>query len=200
MSDALTFDEPTHTYRVGDVVLPSVTQVLDPLQQLDGIPPDVLARAAKFGTHVHKACHLANQGRLLWDRLDPHLKPYVDGWQKFQAESCAVVVASEVRCWHRAMHYAGTCDAIVRFRKRGKTGAAFALDIKTAIAVPRTVGPQTAAYADALRYDLEYPIARTRYCVQLRGDGTYRLVPLTQAGDLHVFRSALNLHRWRTQG
>jgi hypothetical protein len=48
----LTFDEASHTYRVGGEVWPGVTSVLEPLQFLDGIPWAVLEAARKFAERV----------------------------------------------------------------------------------------------------------------------------------------------------
>ena len=54
----LAFNAESHTYTLDGRALPSVTQVLDPLNELDGVPRDVLAAATEFGTHVHLACDL----------------------------------------------------------------------------------------------------------------------------------------------
>lgn len=183
----LTFDEAAHAYHVAGVRWPSVTQVLDPLLELDGIPWGILAAAAAFGQHVHQACHLFNLGRLDWHRLDPALMPYVSAWQRFLTETGCVVVASEMRVAHRRLRYAGTLDTIGLIR-----GHRELVDIKSTAAIPRTVGPQTAAYAEAAGE----PRIRRRV-VQLRDDGTYRSESLKSSADWHLFLSALNIHQWR---
>lgn len=193
---ALTFDEASHTYRVGGAVWPSVTQVLDPLNTLDGIPWAVLEAAREFGTHVHQSCHLANVGTLDEDALDPALRPYLDGWRRFLRETGATVVHSELRVAHPTLRYAGTLDAVVRWPR---LLADTVVDIKSG-AVPRTVGPQTAAYREA--YTAVHgarSLSPVRYCVQLVGDGEYRLTKLTDPGDFNLFRSALNIHHWRNR-
>lgn len=182
------FDPERHEYRVGGARWPSVTQVLDPLLELDGIPRHLLEAAARFGTHVHQACHLLNQGVLDESSLDDALRPYVDAWKKFLADAKATVVASELRVAHLQLRYAGTLDAIVMWR-----GRRCLIDIKTSTQIPRTVGPQTAAYAQALGKKLY------RYCVQLKADATYRTVPLRDPADWSIFLSALNIHHWRNK-
>jgi hypothetical protein len=186
----LQFDEATHRYTVGGVRFPSVTEVLDPLLELDGVPKAVLKAAAEFGTHVHMACDLFDKGVLDEPALDPHLAPYLAAWKIFLRDTGAVVDATEVRVVHAKLRYAGTFDKGIHWKKRGRTRTAL-LDIKSG-EVPRTVGPQTAAYAEAHPFKFD-----ERYVLQLRGDATYRLAPLTESTDWSIFLSALNLHRWR---
>jgi hypothetical protein len=185
----LHFDAASHTYRVGGEVWPSVTQILDPIQLLDDIPRHVLEAAAQFGTHVHQACHLDNQGILDEAALDPALLPYVQAWRAFLADTNAVVIASELRVVNERLRYCGTLDTIARIR-----GAHELVDIKATAAIPATVGPQTIAYAEALGE----PRIRRRV-VQLRGDGTYRSKRLNDSTDWSMFLSVLNVHNWRAK-
>lgn len=179
---------------MGGQRLPSVTEVLDPLLELDGIPKHVLKAAAEFGTHVHMACDLFDKGVLDEPALDPHLVPYLNAWKQFLHDSGAVVLASEVRVHHPRYEFAGTLDKIVTYRRQRVQ-----IDLKSGD-VPRTVGPQTAAYEAAHNYTADRSdVMRVRYALQLRPDATYRLIKLTDARDIHIFLSALNLHRWRNE-
>lgn len=199
MPGALRFDPNAHEYHLDGDRLPSVTEVLQPLNDLGGIPPDALAAAAAFGSNVHAACHLFNQGRLDDDSLDPRLRPYLEGWKQYLLDSGATVIASEVRCHHPRARYAGTADVVVRTPKTKRFAAKQAvIDIKTSVMVPRTVNLQTAAYREAL-LDGPYPFAgpMERYAVHLLGWGRYALIHCRNVGDFNVFLSALNLHRWR---
>lgn len=182
------FDADSHTYWVNGAVWPSVTQILAPLQDFSMVDPAVLERAAEFGSHVHEACHLDNMGALDYDALDPALRPYVDAWRKFIADSGAVVISSECRIAHPKLRYAGTLDTAAVIRKKTTL-----IDIKSGTTVPRIVGPQTAAYAAA--YD--GPRIKDRLCVHLDG-GDYKVIPLRDGRDLSIFQSALNLHHWRS--
>jgi len=191
------FDAAAHRYTVGGERFPSVTEVLDPLLELDGIPKSVLKAAAEFGTHVHMACDLYDRGVLDEPALDPHLAPYLAGWKIFLKETGAKVLHSELRVAHGTHRYAGTLDKIITWvpRKRSRMAQ---IDLKSG-QVPRTVGPQTAAYMAALtdmKPDWLVP-GSDRYCLQLRPDATYRLHKLTDPRDFHIFVSALNVHRWR---
>lgn len=181
----LTFEPEGHVYRFGGRVVPSVTQVLEPLQMLQGVPWALLESAREFGTHVHLACHLWNKGELDQDALDPALAPYLAGWISFLKETGFVIYHSEHRVYHRTLRYAGTADAFGTWNE-----SAWVIDIKSGI-VPGTVGAQLAAYSQASNY----PRAK-RLCVQLSADGLYRLHPQKDPSDFALFTSALNVWKY----
>lgn len=187
----IVFDGESHTYRVHGHVVPSVTQILAMLQDFGGVSAEVLDRAAEFGTHVHQAVDLYNKRILDEASLDPALAPYLADWHSFLRDAAAEVLASEVRVYHPGLKYAGTLDALVRIRNKVAV-----VDVKTG-QVPRTVGPQLAAYelAYSAREDNEHAIRR-RLCVQLTGDG-YRIHEQKNPADWSVFVSALNCWRFR---
>jgi len=184
---AVQFDEAEHVYTVGGQRWPSVTDVVKMLDELDGIPPDILAAAAKFGRAVHEACHFDNLGVLDMGTLDAHLLPYVHAWRQAQHDLRIVVVASECIVAHPVLRYCGRYDVKAR-----TGGVAELLDLKSTAQIPRTVGPQTAGYVNALGE----PKIRRRV-VQLRGDGTYRTEILRDSRDWNHFVSALNVLNWR---
>lgn len=194
---SLEFDPATHTYRLDGRVVPSVTQILDLLEDWSGVAPEVLEAARDFGSNVHAACHLYNQDALDWSSLDPSLVPYVEGWARFLDDSGAVVILSEHQVVHRELGYAGTLDVMAEWSSARQA----LIDIKSG-QLPRTVGPQTAAYSQA--YDAmsgTKPSRRHRYCVQLnptfpRG---YKLHALTNPADWSIFQSALNCWRFRNE-
>jgi hypothetical protein len=193
------FDAAEHRYTVAGVRWPSVTEVLDPLLELDGIPRAALKAAAEFGTHVHMATDLYDKGTLDEPALDPHLAPYLAAWKLFLRDTGSTVLASELRVGHSKLRYAGTLDKIIRTQSRGRNRG-LVLDIKSG-QVPRTVGPQAAAYleaAESLALDDVYGFTG-RAVLQLRGDATYRFNLLADPTDWSIFLSALNLHRWRTK-
>lgn len=191
MADLLEFDAARHEYRVGGERWPGVTEVLDPINELDGIPRAVLEAAAEFGSHVHQACDLYNRGVLDEGALDPALRPYLDGWIAFLKATQAKVLHTELLVKHQALRYCGTLDAIVKWH-----GKHHVVDIKTSATVPRTWRPQTAAYREAFVQD-HLACSSTRYCCHLIGDGTYRLHKSSDPSDLSMFVSCLNVWRWR---
>lgn len=188
----LQFDESTHAYSVGSRKVPSVTQVLRQIDDLEGIPHDLLEAAAHFGRHVHQAVDLFNKGTLDEATLDPFLEPYLAGWQLFLKQTGAGVLESERRVYHRKLNYGGTFDQIVAWHTLPEL-----VDVKSGAAVPRSVGPQTAAYRMAyLSEDPSNQLGRARYCVHLLGNGKYKLSKYTDPQDWTIFVSALNCWNW----
>lgn len=182
----LTFDADTHTYRFDGVVVPGVTTILKPLTDFSTVPPHVLDAASAFGTAVHLACELDDLGTLDEAALDPALKPYLDAWRKFSAEHAVQWDQIEQRVYHPTMRYAGTLDRFGRV-----DGDLTVVDIKSSVQLYPSVGPQLAAYANALMH----PYAK-RMAVQLKTDGTYVAKPYTDPSDWPMFASLLTMRTW----
>jgi hypothetical protein len=185
------FNPEKHTYELDGRAVPSVTQILAPHSGLEFVDRSVLEAAAEFGNHVHAACHLYNLERLDWPALDPELRPFVQAWMKFLEDTGAVVLDSERRVFSKRHGFAGTLDARVAWGRSNRL-----VDIKSTGGVPRTVGPQTAAYAEALHEETGERL-RDRYCVHLAHDGRYTLHRLADPRDWQVFKAALVLYHWK---
>jgi hypothetical protein len=185
------FEADTHTYYLDEQEIPSVTQVLEPLQELEGIPRQVLEEARVFGQHVHQACALMLYKTLDWRTLDLKLVPYVSAAKKFVEENKVTVLRVEHAMCDPALKVAGTLDLLAVLNK---VTAIF--DWKSTTVMSRTVGLQLAAYDHLHRRSLGgRPLKR--FGVQLRADGDYRLYPYEDSRDLQWFFSALNLWWWR---
>lgn len=187
----LEFDAATHTYMLNGRRCPSVTEVLQPLQLLDGIPPDILEAARIRGQHVHTAVHMMIHKTLEWRTLDPQLVGYVQAAKKFLDEADVKVLVSEYRMADEGLKVAGTLD-IIGILKR----ATCLFDWKSTATMPRTAGPQTAAYDHLYRKNLGGRPMR-RYGVQLFADGSYKLHAYDDPRDFTWFTSALNIWHWR---
>lgn len=189
----LVLDHETHVYTLNGKRVPSVTQVLAPMNDYSMVPFDILEAARIFGQHVHEAVDLFNRGTLDLTWLDLPLVPFVSAWSKFLEESGAVVIASEMPVAHERLGYAGTPDLVL---VRGKRRRFVVPDVKATAVIPPTVGLQTAAYAKAYAsmHDVLEP---ERYCIHLRDDGTYRCDKRTDPSDWPYFQSALNCHLWK---
>jgi hypothetical protein len=183
------FKGDTHEYFVDDKRWPSVTEILRPLNQLDGVNPELLDRARDFGTNAHKACELFDKGVLDEAALDPALAPYLAGWKQFLFDSNATVYFNERIVIHQKFQYAGTLDRVVNWGKHQRL-----IDIKTGL-VPKSTGAQTAAYENALRSERGCHKMR-RSCVQLLGNGEYKLHNFARdLVDWNLFVSSLNIYR-----
>lgn len=193
-SVSLTLDEASHTYRMGAQVVPGVTQVLDAaLQEYQHVATHVLEIAADFGRNVHAACDLYDRAELDWNTLDMRLAPYVTAWARFLDESGVTIIASELRVYHPRQRYAGTLDALGVFPRRRRPSV---IDRKTTAVIPKSVGPQTAAYREA-RAAQGFELGTDRYCVHLRSDASYKLLKLAAPGDYPLFLSCLNVWRFK---
>lgn len=189
----LTFDSAAHAYTLNGRRVPSVTDVLEPLQVFDGIPWDVLEAARVFGSHVAVACDMHNRGILDWDSMDPFLASYMRGYLKFLAETSFVILASEERVASVKCGYAGTLDLRGIMNRK-----LWIVDSKSTAILPRTVGPQTSAYLAAFNEGSGEKYTH-RACLHLKPDD-YRFVPLEDRGkriaDYTLFISQLNVYRW----
>lgn len=193
MSEAsLLFDAAEHRYTLEGRDLPSVTTVLQMLADFERVPWETLEAARLFGQRVHEACALLVRGILDWESLDPALVPYLEGARNFLKRADFLVIASELRLAHRPLRYAGTLDLMGELN-----GAPALVDFKSG-ALPRSVGPQTSAYAEAY-HAMHGKRIRRRYCVQLNPEFSegYKVHALTDATDWSVFLSCLNVWRFK---
>jgi hypothetical protein len=178
----LTFDASTHTYRWRGLRVPSVTQILQPIaEDFGAVRADVLEAAADRGRKVHAAIDsLHKYGGF------PHEEfAHIDRYADWLSSSGFLHEASELVGYSERWGYAGTADLV------GTIGTErWLIDIKTSAAVPRSVGPQTAAYAAMLPAP-----ADRRGVLHLRPDGC-RLISLDDRGDWGVFLSCLTIHRF----
>ena len=148
------------------------------------VDPDLLDRARRFGSHVHLATDLFDKGELDLDSLDANLLPYLNAYKTFLSETGFVVTHSEQRVYNARYKYAGTLD------KRGTwKNTTWVLDLKSG-AVPRSVGPQVAAYQMACE---EKP--RKRLCLQLMRN-RYKLHRCEDPADWPIFLSCRNIHQF----
>ncbi|MCA3187664.1 MULTISPECIES: PD-(D/E)XK nuclease family protein [unclassified Cupriavidus] len=189
---ALLFDEASHTYRFDGAIIPSVTQILSPLNDLSMIPVATLEYKRQLGTAVHKATELYDLGELDEDSVAPVVRPYLDAWIRLRAELPFEILGMEERVYHPVHRYAGTYDRLVIL-----DGKRSVFDLKTGAMYP-SYGPQTAAYKNAVEKATGKRI-EGRYAIELRDDATYRLHEMTDPEDWQVFLGCLALHRFKNK-
>ncbi len=178
------FDPLAHRYTLGGREMPSVTTILRGLDDFSSVPAHRLAAAANRGTRVHTACNLAVLGTLDESTVDDEVAPYLAQFRKFLRESRFIPTLSECRVYDDNLWYAGTLDLFGDLP--GQVDVQ--IDIKSG-AIPRSAGPQTAAYAHALRPGTGLQ-TRKRYALKL-APNKYSLMPLDSADDMAVFITAL---------
>lgn len=191
----LTFDEPTHEYRLDGLVIPSVTQVLSVFDSYAGVPANILAEASERGTAVHKATELHDIGTLDYGELSDSLIPYLMAWQKFLEDKKPELITIEGRTYHPTMGYAGTFDREMILDKYLSV-----VDIKSCFKMMPSTAPQTWAYMNAINAHRKAKSdhVKRRYGLQLKKDGTYDLVPYRDdVNDGNDFMAALRLKYWQ---
>lgn len=202
----LTFDEAAHVYRVDGRVVPSVTQILGRLSadEYRFVDASVMEDAALLGKAVHKMIELDLRGDLDVEALSEGLQVYYTAWQNFRQLSGFQMVLSEARVHSSRYGYAGTLDLAGWLNERFVI-----IDAKRTAQVPRTAGPQTAAYLEALQSmpnedlpDVAVGVQKydaQRFALHLRAEGRWSLVPFTDKSDLRVFLACKTLHDWSNQ-
>ena len=174
------FDHIAHRYTLNGIVLPSVTTILRGLDDFSGVPARVLERARDRGTRVHSACGLDVLGVLDENTVDDEVAPYLAQFRRFLRESGFQPTLTECRVYDETLWYAGTLDLF------GDLPGCMdvQIDIKSG-AIPRSVGPQTAAYSNGL-YKRAGIMTRKRFALKLEG-GKYSLIQLDRSDDFGAF-------------
>lgn len=187
------FDEVSHTYRLGDRVLPSVTQIIGPLTDWSKVPADVLDRKRAFGSAVHLACELDDAGELDEAATHPEVMQRVVAWRQYLAAAHARVLFCEgqLRTHHPRLGFAGTPDRVVRVEDEH-----WLIDLKTSDLASRTWGVQLAGYQLLLENHSGLPIHR-RASVRLKDDGDFRVDVFRNPNDELCFRACLAVHQWK---
>jgi ATP-dependent exoDNAse (exonuclease V) beta subunit len=182
------FDDKTHVYRVDGVEYLSVTRAL----KLAGLIDDshFSPEAADRGTAIHSALHYYDEDDLDIATLPAFIKPYLDAWIKFKAESHAIIHEIEIGVASSLYQFAGRIDRVISLNDRLAV-----LDIKSGSRQDwhaiQTAGYQF-AYRNGERLD-----ALDRYSLYLSAESTYKLVPHENFSDVSVFLSALTVAKWR---
>jgi hypothetical protein len=198
---SLTFDDESHTYRIDGKVVPSVTQILRPLEAdaLARIPAEVLEWKRGLGQAVHLACQLDDEGALEESTVAMAATGYLSAWRKFRADTGFEVVLNECPMGSRKFRFAGTVDRYGILKRGPVTGAAV-IDIKTRAELPDAIGPQLVGYTRLIGENVrDAAVEPHRIAVQLKADGTYATRVYTDPEDIACFQACLSLHHWMSK-
>lgn len=187
MKKLLEFNEEKHEYKLGGIIVPSVSHIL----RANGLQGNFRHNETKItnGTAIHKALELHNLGKLDYQSLDNRLKKCIDLWEKFRKALGLEVLAVEERV-NMGVLYAGTIDTVCKAVK-----SKVIIDYKSG--VPQDwAALQTAAYAMA--YDPKNYADYERYCLQLHWDmDTVKYKPHKDKNDFQTFLSMANTYHWK---
>ncbi len=171
------FDEKAHIFLCDGQRIPSVTEILSPLQEeaFAAISPSVLKTAADRGTLVHETCEAIDYDLDYEDMVTPETAPYIDAYETFLTEyDCRWDgIEAQVSCEGK---YAGIVD-----RFGTVDGVPCVLDIKTvnspSVEQKVSVSIQLEAYDAAIKDT--FPAFREtefkHYALYLSKEGRYRL-------------------------
>lgn len=199
----LTFDEPTHTYRIDGVVVPSVTQVFERATGLHLVPVDVLEEAQARGTYVHRLCELDDLGELDEDeersRGVKEWFGYLLGWRKFVRQMRPNWRRIEQPHHCKLLMLAGTPDREGVLEATSDPTQPWVIEVKTGAARSRYWGMQLAAYKQLIaRTDTRYALAK-RAAVRLTPDGDFRFDEFKDANDLPAFLGLRTFTDWESR-
>lgn len=101
----LTFDEASHIYRLNGEIIPSVSELMEPLkdQCYGGISKRTLENAAIKGSAVHNS--IENWIKFGIDDIPSEHRGYFNGFVEWWKQYKPRVFGSEVRIYHKLMRY-----------------------------------------------------------------------------------------------
>lgn len=185
----LVFYDATHEYRLGDVVLPSVSEVLRFMSRevYGDISQYKLDNAADRGTSAHKATELLDLYGTA--EVDDPILPYVQAYIQFRKDHKCVWTGIEKPVYHAELGFAGTID-----RDGTVDDVPAIVDIKCQGSIKK---PLVKAQLNGYKIARNAPPETKLYCLQLyvddKGNGKYRLYPV--ATDTTEFLACLSLHK-----
>jgi hypothetical protein len=183
--DGLTLDPELHAYAIHGEPLVGVTEALRVAGLVDlawYVPGD-----RERGSAVAQVIAQWHLTTILIH--DPAIERFVVAYMKFLAESAFHPEAVEELVCDPLLHCAGTLD--LRGTFPDEPTYTQVIDVKTGT-MPPWVGYQTAGYVALLPRHVVRRRVR-RWCLHLKPDGTYRLVPLVSRADEAVFRAAVTI-------
>ena len=182
------FEEGSHTYRLGSVVIPSVTQVLGDIFKTYYPPGPSRVR----GRQVHKACELADLNLIEQYDIGEGLMGYVTAWRAVSHEFGWTWEPDEIerRAYDPIKLVAGTPDRV-------RMDPPLIVDIKSG-AASREAALQLAAYVDMKFPDNQGIVERCT--VEIHGDGTFS-PPVWYRDwlDFLAWRGAVALWQWQNK-
>jgi hypothetical protein len=190
------FDPASHIGKVGDVVWPSVTQLITEFKLVDYsmVHPDRLEYKRVLGTAVDMACDLWERDNLDIPSLHQEILPYFNAYRKFtEIEGFAVDLEKSMkRYWSAKWRYHGQPDLVC-----SKDGENVLIDRKCTWVLYPSGDCQTAAYKALIEENERGFKIHRRFLLKLNNNGNYELREAKNyTQDLQDFYACLRLH-WR---
>lgn len=186
------FDPVSHTYTLNGRAVPSVTQVIKPLQDFSGIPPAVLEKKRAYGVAVHDVVARALAGTLDFGEVPEEVTGALNAFWRWASDNPEISAALDTAIVERPMvhtrlHYAGTPDLVL--------DGSMVIDLKTRPPKPLIDAIQCAAYEDLWKANGGTKTQHTHFILYLMPDGTYKFVRVRHKDAMTRFRHLLEIHR-----
>lgn len=191
MSTAFQFDPVAHEYREGDLVIPSVTQVLAGVGITDYsmVPRAILEHKCELGLQVHRACQFLDEGSLDWDSVDGEAIEYVLAYEAFKRATGFVPRLNE---FQKVAEINGMKFGMTLDREGDINGKPYVIELKATAQIHSSWGIQLAAYDMGIG-----GLPRRRAAVHLRPSGGFAVEPYLDRNDKQVFLWALGVTWWK---
>lgn len=193
--EGIEFDESTHTYRLDGSVVPSVTQLLEPVRRELGGSESVLEYKRQIGKALDATIELSERNDLDYSTIDEAVLQFFEAWLQFKKDSEFRVLLNQPVVYSRKLRFAGTLD-ILGTRHYTSSVPDELLDTKCVWTIDPATAIQTAGYALAARESLGINVKK-RGGLQLLRDGKYKLFPYSNPNDEQIFKSCLSIHAWK---
>ena len=159
------FDAEKHEYRLGDVLLPSVTEIIR--ANVSGWNAGLWF--LQRGQRVHEAIHLLLENKLDWETVDPRIFARINAIEKLRSDLQLTLVVTEFRLFSRHLLFAGTLDAVIC------SGDELILcDWKSSLD-PVALEPQLGGYSLLWSENFRAKQLQRVVGAELHDDGTYKL-------------------------
>jgi len=147
-------------------------------------------KAGLKGKDIHKIIQNLSKGGKV--EKTKEIKGYIEAYEKFKADVPFRILATEKIVYSKKYGYAGTLDAIIKF----KNGELAIIDFKTGKYVYREASIQLSAYKQAL--EEMYPKKKKpdkTFVVHLKSDGTYSLIE--KNASFQIFLALKKVWLWQ---
>ncbi len=179
----LTLDETTHTYRDGDTIYPSVTQIVRAVVAARWSVDDWYLDRGKM---IHRCMAFVARGSLIDPAtLDERIRGFVKAGQDALWHLAETPVLIEHMQAHPVMGYAGTLDLL--------THEGSLVDYKSG-AADLSVVPQLGGYA--LLCEQHQLKVKKCLSIELHEDGTYRMDTLKPWRCIGLFKALFSVYGW----
>jgi len=121
----IVYDDFLHKYTLDGNPIPGVTTVINEFFPfpVEFISEELLFNSSAYGSAVHLATSLDDQGTLDESSLDPLLHGPVEGWRKFKVDMKVKILQNEKIVFSRRRWYAGRLDRVIEWSTKKITRA-----------------------------------------------------------------------------